>query len=605
MSRTLRGAACCIVSAGLCLVASALAVAAPPEQPDRRTFAKVPELPLIYRFNPAAVDEGELSEVERRQIVLDQWQLEEGKAGSGIFSKSDIEDRVVDFVAPALMPAFKAALQELSAELPETLHVMGRTPIDHVRYEDGQLRRRDDDPQDPVLVGPRLVKAERLVKHSPLGAVELIDGYPPLLLAGPMPKFPEAIRKADLRGGLRIALDRTPEIPPIDMAPEAAEEIFVGVQCSALAAEVLALERGATREEAKKEAEDCYRRSVRYTEALVAVYDVRVERIERRNRDWLVYAALEGARLYGPHGDLIARFEGKDFPLAEDVWKAKAAADAEREAAEEKARLEAEAARRAEEEAERLARLEVETRERKKALDSVARTDVVGLTLGMSLDEADGIIREHMKVGWVIDRAETTQKPFQEHIAYYRDDAEEGIGLFKHDAAGPEIFGISRTVRLEKGTRAEDVLGSLKAKYGPPQIEIEARGGNPAYVWTPSIVSGSGEEGMREAWEQSACRGDFGFGLVLGNSKEGLVEGNYGEAWRSGLLPPPGIEVETELAEDWAACEQVLLVSLGNLDDDRLAPWLELILFDLSRYPKALLPGAGKPSARAFNPPKL
>lgn len=107
-----------------------------------------------------------------------------------------------------------------------------------------------------------------------------------------------------------------------------------------------------------------------------------------------------------------------------------------------------------------------------------AAVDVLGIRLGMSFDEADRLIREHMQVGKVLsaDRSRQLSTASGALSAYgsgriYASEAEdELIGIFDEPPAAPgKVLGIWRVLRLPKGS--VDPLGlkaTLAERYGEP-----------------------------------------------------------------------------------------------------------------------------------------
>ena len=104
--------------------------------------------------------------------------------------------------------------------------------------------------------------------------------------------------------------------------------------------------------------------------------------------------------------------------------------------------------------------------------------DIVGLRVGMSFDEADKIIREHMDVGTVkfADRKWNSQaafgnvQAFTSGVLYESKDRNERIVLYDEKPSAQDVvLGIVRTVAWPKGqVSAADVSASLTNKYGQP-----------------------------------------------------------------------------------------------------------------------------------------
>ncbi|MFC5584211.1 DUF6636 domain-containing protein [Nitratireductor kimnyeongensis] len=106
--------------------------------------------------------------------------------------------------------------------------------------------------------------------------------------------------------------------------------------------------------------------------------------------------------------------------------------------------------------------------------------DVIGLRLGMSFDEADRIIRDHMDVGrvfiadrkWSVRAAAGNIDPFSSGVAYESKDGREVIVI--HDeppSAEKVIVGAVRLVDLDKGTVSPaQIFAQAREKYGPADV---------------------------------------------------------------------------------------------------------------------------------------
>ncbi|WP_025030974.1 DUF6636 domain-containing protein [Nitratireductor aquibiodomus] len=106
--------------------------------------------------------------------------------------------------------------------------------------------------------------------------------------------------------------------------------------------------------------------------------------------------------------------------------------------------------------------------------------DVVGLRLGMSFDEADRIIRDHMDVGrvliadrkWSVRAAAGNLDPFSSGVAYESKDGREVIVI--HDeppSAEKVIVGAVRLVDIDKGTVSPaQIFSQAREKYGPADV---------------------------------------------------------------------------------------------------------------------------------------
>ncbi|MGE0119655.1 MAG: peptidoglycan-binding protein [Dongiaceae bacterium] len=108
--------------------------------------------------------------------------------------------------------------------------------------------------------------------------------------------------------------------------------------------------------------------------------------------------------------------------------------------------------------------------------DKASGPDIVGLRLGMTFDEADAIIRDHMSVGRVLvrDRARDTKavagdfEDFSSSRIYVAEDGSEFIMLYDEPpAASAVVLGITRQVNFPSGkVTAAAVMTNLREKYG-------------------------------------------------------------------------------------------------------------------------------------------
>ncbi len=106
--------------------------------------------------------------------------------------------------------------------------------------------------------------------------------------------------------------------------------------------------------------------------------------------------------------------------------------------------------------------------------------DVVALRLGMSFEEADRIIREHMNVGrvliadrsWSVRAAAGNIDPFSSGVAYESKDGREIVVI--HDeppSAQKVIIGVVRLIDVDKGKiPPAQIFAQAREKYGPADV---------------------------------------------------------------------------------------------------------------------------------------
>ena len=97
--------------------------------------------------------------------------------------------------------------------------------------------------------------------------------------------------------------------------------------------------------------------------------------------------------------------------------------------------------------------------------------DIVGLKTGMTLEEADTIIRAHMQVAAVYERqqGQRTTPYFSNEISYLDATLSEAITLiYEPTSAGDIVFLIAREVgKPADSMQIDDIVAALRGKYGP------------------------------------------------------------------------------------------------------------------------------------------
>lgn len=116
---------------------------------------------------------------------------------------------------------------------------------------------------------------------------------------------------------------------------------------------------------------------------------------------------------------------------------------------------------------------------------SVEGRDILGIRLGMSFDEADRIIRTHMKVSQVLlaDRSKQLSAatgdivPYTSGRIYASGDGHELIAILDEPPAAPgKVLGVWRLLRLPKGSLDPGgVKAALVERYGAPSSVQEVQ----------------------------------------------------------------------------------------------------------------------------------
>ncbi|WP_157953672.1 peptidoglycan-binding domain-containing protein [Oceanimonas marisflavi] len=104
--------------------------------------------------------------------------------------------------------------------------------------------------------------------------------------------------------------------------------------------------------------------------------------------------------------------------------------------------------------------------------------DILGIDLGMSFDDAEKLIRKHMKVGRILvaDRVHQTTtlagklEPYSSGRMYVSEDEQEMITLFDEPpAASDKVVAIRRQMRFSpKSLNLIEIKSSLEQRYGAP-----------------------------------------------------------------------------------------------------------------------------------------
>ena len=104
--------------------------------------------------------------------------------------------------------------------------------------------------------------------------------------------------------------------------------------------------------------------------------------------------------------------------------------------------------------------------------------DIVGLRLGMGMAEAEDAIRHHMTVGAVLDGTSVANGTGTHDLGpvriFVNADKTEQIVLL--DRSSGKVLGIRRTVAVAEALSDEQLLASLRSKYGPPLLGPASQG---------------------------------------------------------------------------------------------------------------------------------
>lgn len=111
--------------------------------------------------------------------------------------------------------------------------------------------------------------------------------------------------------------------------------------------------------------------------------------------------------------------------------------------------------------------------------------DIVGVALGMSAAEVDGILQAHMPVGSIF-RRETGRDVGPQPVAYdalkvyMSEDTREIVLVYFDPTTSDTVTAVRRWVALESPVTSESVRTRLIAKYGPPGQTLS---GGAGWTW--------------------------------------------------------------------------------------------------------------------------
>ena len=436
----------------------------------------------VAHLRPETIDDNALASLTMQHITADQYAYEDvrrhGRSGTGqsehvfTFEASEVEGRSAEFIAPTLAPKMRKLIDQVASQVPTHLWIerpLGKPIYDHARST-AHFRccyiRDTGIPGDFDLMMPASVSyGANLHRPAPgeapasaefqkraVYAFEMGDGDPPSQLV----RLGREVLPSS-RPSVILGLDRVLESADVPIAPDRMEAVMKR------------LEHG--------NVNDSVSSHVQF--AIEGIAD------SPGNRELILLAHLEAVTLLDPDGKVLADLPLESFPLAVDRWKqetdaaAKAAADAQQVKADQAtlaAKQQADSAAAAAEAGSKAA-AGVEDAATA-ALSGAYGPDVVGLRLGMTFDEADAVIREHMEVGWVgrNDPVPLTAQPdpsipvLSSMLTYVNKDRSEVIQLFDMPPDGTRrVLGVRRAFAVAEGTTDDDIATALVEKYGNPQ----------------------------------------------------------------------------------------------------------------------------------------
>ena len=210
--------------------------------------------------------------------------------------------------------------------------------------------------------------------------------------------------------------------------------------------------------------------------------------------------------------------------------------------------------------------------------------DIVGLLLGITLDEADQLVRKHKKTREVIEGTPT--QPFIKARMYVLEPGDEVISMFTlNSPAGERVAGYIRTVNFNKDSAPSEIAvgSSVEEKYGAPSYFYEAKSSHFERRWQ---VNWKGEKVMQEDINsgavgkcERAAKIDSGLNTWLtteGKPYRWYLPGSKVN-WNSPSILKPGDPKRTKKIN---YCGPTLIANFQTNSGQLFGPSLNLLLFD-------------------------
>lgn len=614
---------------GLALALVHGAIPAFAQSDDAARNVVIPSVLLQYKYAPTDFSDQYMLEQTRRQIGADAAVYSVGKQRRPnhvfMFSADQVAGREPTFAAEELLPIYKQRWAALANSIPDRLQFSTSDIIlDYMTYANGALRSKH---QPDALHEISGISEQTKLRLPPLGRKEVLDWLPPMSASLPVPRFPSSVAQAPPVSGFRLAVDRVLRVPPLTMERAAAERLWRRPECSPFADPGLRDARA--RRAAQEAAARCSREIAAFKPRITIVFDVQTEGMTAEGANRIVKAKLIGARVLGSRMELLKNLSPSDFPEAVDSWKIQAdrkAAEARRTAALQSAK-----------EASRLSVEKEKDAARTAARAELLKADIVGIRLGMTLTEAEQLIRGRMKLGGVASSKPPSNSvvggalwiknprfPYSEFRTFVGADGEDEIVLFSHVKVSDRVLAVARGVQLQPGVTSEMVVEQLLNKYGKA----------PIFIYKPKDVNDAallawavdfGQVNPRSCQPQDfSCALHFGtchtqFGSVMKYHYLSVVEpaANAGakmENFKDPQIYTPTLHVHgagspdtygderTWDVEKWRGCGPTVL---AWVTPSTKPPALNVAIFDLASYADIYLKATPDPKASAGKPPDL
>lgn len=502
--------------------------------PASDSLERIPAEFFVLRLAPDLLTEDEWLNLTQRQVQYDQ-----NRNGPRVFSPDLVRNRKPSFVAPELVGTYKAEVQQLLSDLTPTAVTRLDVEPEWVGYKDGKLTASQTN-GGYLREIHRMNRMQNMAEHMGKSAA---FGDPGLQQDFNVKALPRSLA-TDLRSHVRnvtLLSDRLPRIPALDMDAADAERLFLQGNCHRerdTLNDLMQDGSGASAydiDDANKTYFACVERRNDLPDTFVFDISMEFTGVQRTDQGFFLETELLGAELYDLKGLNFASLTPEDFPAGdtahaqgEDQTKQnqgdQTKVDAEREDA-----------------------------------PTLVDPDIVGLKLGMSLDEADKVIRSHFRtIDGIVERR-MAKNVFPNSIAYGNASTGETIAVY-HLVNRPEdgVIAITRTLDLPgKRPMAGEYRKLISEKYGVEdsnwgnELRINDADHKNCLPLYPSNLGRYLPSGLSETWQQGT-RAEIGWELF-----SNILS-----------LPFPDSEVGKRMILETADCVPALAVKFLSTNDD-------------------------------------
>lgn len=216
--------------------------------------------------------------------------------------------------------------------------------------------------------------------------------------------------------------------------------------------------------------------------------------------------------------------------------------------------------------------------------------DVVGVTLGMSLEEADAVLRQHLGEPIILEpqfEPSPNTAAFTRSRMYVRPDKSERVLLFyEDDGDAPRVLGVERKLDSPdwKLPRKAVVRSAIK-KYGEPQIQLH--GGSTEMVWGDNVGTQIDDNSFNWTWCRIQDQAERTEAWTDANGESHFIYQFFtsGNAYNARLAYPPSLEGDRQdefIEEHYQKCGKYLRLSHSSFG-------LTVMLTDLKDYTTSYL----------------